>query len=111
MATNEQRARLVGSRSFYQERDGYGEVVDTRPLSYDTDLNACAELRRYVGERGKTHEFWSALFYALFGGSTVEEAESDGLILEDAGRFLDATPQQICAAFDAVFKDELEKIQ
>lgn len=88
MITNETRAKLIGSRSFHQERDGYGEVVDTRPLPYDTDANAVAELRAFVRARGKEFDFVFAVWREVVGYIPMDPTEGDELDL------LDATPAQ-----------------
>lgn len=96
MITNETRARLVSRPRYWGARfDG--------PF-YDTDANAVAELRAFVRARGKVDDFVDALYDLL--------ARTSREIITAAFTFdmLDATPAQQCAAFDIVFKDELERI-
>lgn len=73
---------------------------DFNAPQYDTDASAVAELRAFVRERGKENLFTRALDRQL-------TADTRGV-----SRFelLDATPAQQAAAFDTVFRDELERI-
>lgn len=64
---------------------------------------ADAELLRFVRKRGKEIEFVITL-HRIIGDKAVADVGSNWAML-------DATPAQQCAAFDATFKDELEKIQ
>ena len=96
MASNEDRAKLCGWEPtangwVYVDKDGFYPCP-----AYDTSLDAVAELLRFVRKRGEEINF----VYAL--DSIVRPNTRFNLI--------DATPQQLCAAFDATFKDELEKI-
>lgn len=92
MITNEQRARLLGVSKT--------DIAFGRVPPYDTDANAVAELRAFVRARGKENLFTRALDRQLTADTRgVSKFES-----------LDATPAQQCAAFDIVFKDELEKL-
>lgn len=79
-------------------------VTYVKPPSFDTDANAVAELRAFVRARGKEAEFCGHVLQIVaptlyIGAFPVER------ILD----LLSATPQQQCAAFDIVFKNELEK--
>lgn len=126
MASNEQRAKLVGHKPCYvkyssgnwmfqwgnnEERE-YCKVCgcpfpkDTHwaPLPYDTSRDACAELLRFVRERNRRGEF--AIQLGLELAHLDFRPGSETMFFE----FAAATPQQLCAAFDATFKDELEKI-
>ena len=96
MITNETRAKLIG-RSIY-----WGARFDG-PF-FDTDANAVAELRAFVRARGKHIRFIEKLETVL---DLDDNYPWDASTVWDA---LDATPAQQCAAFDAVFKDDLEKL-
>lgn len=124
MITNETRAKLIGwerrmipvMHGGFAEADGpvypepywFGPDGSRRksPPSYDTDANAVAELRAFVRARGKESYFIRAL----------ERTEGYGVYqnfdrsAENGWNALDTTPQQQTAAFDAVFKDDLEKL-
>ena len=120
MITNETRAKLVGwerrmipvMHGGFAEADGpvcpepywFGPDGSRRksPLPYDTDANAVAELRAFVRARGKEIEFTKQL------SGFDDEPPSLFSVCFDV--FIDATPQQQAAAFDTVFRDELERI-
>ena len=101
MITNETRATLI-------HPEWWDGIPDTeahyfRPSRpYDTDANAVAELRAFVRARGKEAEFAKQL------SGFTDEPPSLFSVCFDV--FIDATPAQQCAAFDAVFKDDLEKL-
>lgn len=107
MASNEDRAKLCGWKFTphygwqYKLADGWHPCP-----SYDTSLDACAELRAFVRARGKIKRFQLELWNVVLGCVPLFEPS-----YEQEFNLLDATPQQLCAAFDATFKDELEKIQ
>ena len=114
MITNETRAKLIGwklpttGKLRTCDKCGWKSPESERPLlapSYDTDANAVAELRAFVRARGKRGEFAIQLALELAGGDF--SVHGDAKYFE----FADATPQQQTAAFDAVFRDELERIQ
>ena len=107
MASNEERAKLCGWEPtangwVYVDKDGFYPCP-----AYDTSLDACAELLRFVRKRGKEFYFVRALERTTGYGGYQNSDRS----VENGWNALTATPQQLCAAFDAVFKDELEKIQ
>lgn len=111
MITNETRAKLIGWTVWedYHRNQWWTPPNESKNLgsapAYDTDANAVAELRAFVRARGKVREFLLALA-AIFGwGAGWEWSNGDVM---DA---LDATPAQQTAAFDAVFADELSRIE
>ena len=122
MITNETRAKLIGwerrmipvMHGGFAEADGpvypepYWFAPDgsrrKSPLPYDTDANAVAELRAFVRARGKEFDFVLAVWREVVGYIPMDPTEGDEF------DFLDATPAQQCAAFDAVFADDLERI-
>lgn len=103
MITNETRATLI-------HPEWWDGIPDTeahyfRPSRpYDTDANAVAELRAFVRARGKEREFERAFI------NMVKERENELVSHWYPWQLLDATPQQQTAAFDAVFRDDLERI-
>jgi hypothetical protein len=99
MITNETRAKLIGLERGYHGWERNGRLVST---SFDTDANAVAELRTFVRARGKEIEFAKQL------SGFDDEPPSLFSVCFDV--FIDATPQQQTAAFDATFKDDLERI-
>jgi hypothetical protein len=104
MITNEQRAKLIGWKERESEQWPWfapGERPKRELPSYDTDANAIAELRAFVRAQGKVEEFCQALFER----TAIDKPKFDAMF-----SMLAATPQQLCAAFDATFKDELERI-
>ena len=116
MITNETRAKLLG-----WERGEWDEVLgqtwlcpchnQSRTLpSFDTDANAVAELRAFVRARGKMRTFVDALAMVLHDEWRSEDRDHRAGFTGTRFDLLDATPQQQCAAFDIVFKDELEKL-
>lgn len=116
MATNEQRARLCGwtcrmipvMHGGFAEADGpvfpepYWFAPDNLrqklPPHYDTSRDACAELLEYVRARKLNGRFINELRKQIIG--------DEGHVT--VWMILCATPQQICAAFDATFEKELE---
>lgn len=108
MITNKTRAVLIQPGE-YRIRGGYFEEVycdghwecGDAP-EYDTDANAVAELRAFVRARGKDHEFICHLMRQIGVYPMLNE--------DDSMNLLDATPQQQTAAFDIVFKTDLERI-
>lgn len=97
MITNETRARLLGVSKT--------DIAFGRIPPFDTDANAVAELRAFVRARRKETEFCGHVLQIVaptlnIGAFPIER------ILD----LLDATPAQQCAAFDIVFKNELEKL-
>lgn len=111
MASNEERAALIQPNE-YRIRDGCFEEIfcdghweASSAPEYDTDANAVAELRAFVRARGKVVLFIQAL------RRLVMPNIPDNVSCVAEFLILDATPAQQCAAFDATFKDELEKIQ
>jgi len=106
MITNETRAKLIGwsehaTTAFSGLMKAPDGGVDFIP-SYDTDANAVAELRAFVRAQGREIEFAKQL------SGFDDEPPSLFSVCFDV--FIDATPAQQCAAFDAVFKDDLERI-
>ena len=93
MITNETRARLIG----------YVRLKAGRLPNFMLDANAVAELRAFVRARGKEAEFSDALMALL----PVDVRANPAYWFFD---ILDATPAQQNAAFDAVFRDDLERI-
>jgi hypothetical protein len=105
MITNETRAKLIGwgehtttaVSGLMKAPDGH---VDFLP-QFDADANAVAELRAFVRARGKWFEFISAL-------DDITSARPE--LYSFGWDILNATPQQQTTAFDAVFRDDLERI-
>lgn len=103
MITNETRANLIGRKWMHLdvpcEGDGHAGC-GLVPWDPEHDANAVADLRAFVRARGKEKLFTVAIDRQL-------TADTRG-----ASRFelLDATPAQQTAAFDAVFRDDLERI-
>lgn len=120
MITNETRAKLIGwerrmipvMHGGFAEADGpvypepywFGPDGSRRksPLPYDTDANAVAELRAFVRARGEEIEFVTTL-HRIIGDEAVADVGSNWAMLN-------VTPAQQTVAFDAVFRDELERI-
>lgn len=109
MASNEARAKLIGRTWMHLdvpcEGDGHAGC-GLVPWDPEHDANAVAELRAFVRARGKIKRFQLELWNVVLGCVPLFEPS-----YEQEFNLLDATPQQLCAAFDATFKDELEKIQ
>lgn len=104
MITNEQRAKLIGWKERESEQWPWfapGERPKRELPSYDTDANAVAELRKFVRARGKVEEWCQALFEM----TAVDKPKFQAMFA-----MLDATPAQQTAAFDTVFKPDLERI-
>lgn len=108
MITNETRAKLLGRKWMHLdvpcEGDGHAGC-GLVPWNPEHDANAVAELRAFVRARGKEAEFCGHVLQIVaptlyIGAFPVER------ILD----LLSATPAQQCAAFDIVFKDDLEKL-
>lgn len=109
MITNETRARLIGWKTTDKYRpqiwrDSSGICRCSTP--FDTDANAVAELRAFVRARGKEVAFLEELEAVSSWIGASRNLWSYGSVIS----LLDATPAQQCAAFDTVFKDELEKL-
>lgn len=115
MITNETRAKLLGYKC---EDFGCEGKQWSRPLtehtrmapvlvpSYDTDANAVTELRAFVRARGKVERFQLELWNVVIGCAPLFEPS-----YAQEFDLLDATPAQQTAAFDAVFADELSRIE
>lgn len=105
MITNETRAKLLGRKWMHLdvpcEGDGHAGC-GLVPWDPEHDANAVAELRAFVRARGKEAEFAKQL------SGFTDEPPSLFSVCFDV--FIDATPAQQCAAFDAVFADDLEKL-
>ena len=98
MITNETRAKLIG-------------VPANAYFKFDTDANAASELRAFVRARGKMRTFVAALIKVLHDEWRSEDRDHRAGFTETRFDLIDATPAQQTAAFDATFKDELERIQ
>ena len=111
MITNETRAKLIGwklpttGKLRTCDKCGWKSPESERPLlapSYDTDANAVAELIGYL---------WHHQGHNAVGRFLHELTKDIGCQRDDAFAMLRATPAQLTKAFDAVFKDDLERIQ
>lgn len=113
MITNETRAKLIGNTAKVYADDALSFwCVDAtgarggywcgKPPSYDTDANATRELINYL---------WHHQGHNAVGRFFHEITKIVGCTRDDAFSILRATPAQQCAAFDVVFKDELERTQ
>lgn len=130
MITNETRAKLIGwknraSHVFLTEaeaehtRQVYAAhemddaafvrkgcvVTYVKPPAYDTDANAVAELRAFVRARGKEKEFGGHILQIVAPALNIGAFPVERIL-----DLIDATPAQQTAAFDAVFRDDLERI-
>lgn len=109
MASNELRARLVGHAMpwgeemvFSNRENGKHKSWMESPMPYDSDRNACAELINYLWHH-QGHNAVPRFFH--------EFTKAIGCARDDAFAMLRATPDQICAAFDATFAQELAELE
>ena len=78
------------------------------PPAYGTDANATRELLAYVEEQGRHTEFVDAMSMAFYGH---RHRFCDALNEIGMMQWLNATPQQIYAAFCATFARELSELE
>ena len=123
MITNETRAKLIhpdyrvgiilgahgeaDRRVLTNQPDGPHrlDMGTIKSFAYDTDANAVAELRAFVRARGKMREFCGHILQIVAPALNI-----GAFPIERIFDLLDATPAQQTAAFDTVFKPELERI-
>ena len=109
MNQNERVARLLGWVGSYAPRylENGERVYQTTPLypAYDTDANASRELLAYVKAKNCRGAFAVELGIELAKAGAYEKG--DVLYFE----FVNATPQQIYAAFCATFARELAELE